>query len=52
MNDDHFCPACGGEPVSLGAMGGLAHLRCRACGWTFAVETSAETDALEESEDD
>jgi rubredoxin len=51
MNHDHFCPACGGDASYLGSLGRLAHLRCVACGWTFATEKTAETDALAEADE-
>lgn len=42
MNDDD-CPQCLGEPTYLGALGTTLHLRCRSCGWTWALPmTQAE----------
>jgi hypothetical protein len=29
------CPQCGGQPMLLGKLGNITHLRCRACGWDF-----------------
>lgn len=34
---DESCPMCGGDGYALGALGNTWHLRCRDCGWQYAV---------------
>jgi len=34
---DTQCPACSGESMLLGRHARQLHLRCRRCGWVFAV---------------
>ena len=37
------CPQCySADIVCLGSLGPLVHCRCRACGWTFALEDHGE----------
>lgn len=31
-----LCPACGGKPVLLGALGRIVHWRCPACGYVYS----------------
>ena len=34
------CPQCGhDDSVPLGTLGMLLYVRCRACGWDYAVDT-------------
>lgn len=37
-NEEHDCPACGGNAVPMGTLGNTLHLRCRDCG----IDSSAE----------
>ena len=39
---EYYCGACGSECVFLGALGKLAHFRCRSCGAMFSPEMEPE----------
>jgi len=38
---DYSCPTCGGQGESLGTLGFLHWLRCRACGMDYSVKVEA-----------
>jgi len=50
MECEQECQQCGGHAVLLGAMGNLAHFRCRNCGWVFAEQQQFALIPHDESE--
>ena len=41
-----YCPQCGhDDSVLLGKLGMLLYVRCRACGWDYAVDVYDDDDA-------
>jgi len=47
MEDEKFCPECGGEGMCMGTLGRLAWFRCRDCGHEFPIEVVKPKEKVE-----